>query len=87
MTEEAYRWWVSALYGGIAGGIGRIIPFPFDTIKRRMQAQVDTLTSSPPCGEHVLRLPVFIVHTFYRLDEPDLSIYPHAFTICTSTRS
>ncbi len=46
---ELQRWCLSALYGGLSGGIARVVVHPLDTVKRRMQAQV--LVSSCSYGE------------------------------------
>ena len=38
--EEVRRWCLSAVYGGVSGGIARVAVHPLDTLKRRMQARV-----------------------------------------------
>ena len=51
-TEETYRWFLSAVYGGLAGGVGRVLLHPLDTIKRRMQAQVCMYVCMYVCTYH-----------------------------------
>lgn len=52
---EAYRWCLSALYGGLSGGIARVVVHPLDTLKRRMQAQVFVSTHTEVYGEQSTR--------------------------------
>jgi len=40
LGEEVRRWCLSAVYGGVSGGIARVAVHPLDTLKRRLQAQV-----------------------------------------------
>lgn len=44
--EEVRQWCLSAVYGGVSGGIARVAVHPLDTLKRRMQAQVLFVLSS-----------------------------------------
>jgi solute carrier family 25 thiamine pyrophosphate transporter 19 len=44
--EEVRQWCLSAVYGGVSGGIARAAVHPLDTLKRRMQAQVLFVLSS-----------------------------------------
>jgi solute carrier family 25 thiamine pyrophosphate transporter 19 len=52
---EAYRWWLSAFYGGLSGGIARVVVHPLDTLKRRMQAQVFVSAHTEVYGEQSTR--------------------------------
>eukprot|EP00624_Nannochloropsis_granulata_P006706 evm.model.NODE_50841_length_62998_cov_26.109304.13 len=49
--EESRRWCLSAVYGGVSGGIARVAVHPLDTLKRRMQARVLVgVSSDTPAG-------------------------------------
>lgn len=54
--EESRRWCLSAVYGGVSGGIARVAIHPLDTLKRRMQARVLIgVSSDAPIGAEAMQ--------------------------------